>query len=99
MPVSVTVVNAYDLGQPVTLDFQFYAGSTPAPPGTASLELRAPSGITTSPALTNLGAGAYTLTTTPDESGDWYWKLTGTAPVALKKEGRFYVRPSAFSNA
>jgi len=81
----------YDIGDRVTLTANFTDAGTPVEPTTVTCAVKAPSGTTTSPSVTNT-SGTYSATVDPDEQGAWYYRFTGTGTYVAAEEGTFRVR-------
>lgn len=81
----------YDIGDRVTLTANFTDDATPVEPTTVTCTVKAPSGATTSPSVTNT-SGTYSAEVDPDEQGAWYYRFTATGSYVAAEEGTFRVR-------
>jgi len=74
-------------------------------PSAVTVRLRKPSGDVLVYGWPSAGAdgtlvkeatGKFYIDVLIDESGTWYWQLTGTGTVQTSEAGEFWVRPSLF---
>lgn len=84
------------VGEQVVLTNTFLVGTTPTDPGTVSLAVTTPAGVTTTytfaaAQITKTSTGVYTKTLTPDAAGTWVYVWTGTGPAADIAPGFFVV--------
>lgn len=83
-------------GNPVILRGLFVAAGAAADPDTVSVAVRDPSGATTAPAVTRINVGTYEATITPQITGVWKYKFTGTGAATSVNSDQFLVVPQAF---
>lgn len=86
-------INTYDVDTRVRLDAAFTDedGGASAPT-TVVCTVEAPDGTTSTPAVTNDGAGAYHAHVIATDSGTWRYAFEGTGTIIARHERRFYVR-------
>lgn len=92
-------MNQYMLGTTVRLSLTFTENGAGNNPTTSSLEVRAPDGTTTNPALSSDGAGVYHSDYTPTQAGVHYYYATGTGftglpSAAVAQESSFFITDS-----
>ena len=92
-------MNQYMLGATVRLSLTFTENGAGDNPTTQTLEVRAPDGTTTNPALISDGAGVYHADFTPTQPGIHYYYGTGTGFTGLPsasaaQESSFFVTDS-----
>ena len=85
----------YDIGDVVTLRATFRdAAGALANPGAVTLSVRKPDGTLVAPAptATNPSVGMWEYALSPDQSGWWTYRFTGTGANAAAEEARLFVR-------
>jgi hypothetical protein len=83
----------YTIGSAPTISATFSAGGVLADPGSVTLSVTDPDGITTAPAPVHPSTGTYTHTLTLTKAGLWQYRFTGTSPAAGAKDGELFVHP------
>ena len=86
----------YHLGATVELSGTFTVDAVGTDPTMTTLTVEAPDGVTSTPPVTDTGAGTWKATFVVDKPGLWHWRLVGTGTAAAIDEGVLYVRRSAF---
>jgi VCBS repeat-containing protein len=85
----------HDIGDLVTLRVAFVdSAGEPVDPTTVTLTVQDPDGGQTSPSTSSSETGVYTGTVTPDASGVWRYRFTGTGAHVAVEEGSFEVAAS-----
>lgn len=90
-------MDSYKKGQSirVTVTFKDFSQAN-ADPTTVYAKATSPSNVTTQLTVTKDSTGVYHFDITLNESGIWFWQITGSGAVVAANEGSLSVDPSRF---
>jgi hypothetical protein len=83
----------YTLGQSVVITATFTVSGVPMNPGAVTGQVRNPDGTLSTVVLTSPSTGVWRGTFDPTQSGDHWFRITGTSPAKGAEEAMFRVRP------
>lgn len=85
--------NRYDIGNQIQLTATFtqVSNGSLVNPTTVTIQILDPSGVTTSPTVSNPSTGIYTVLFTTTIPGRHAWKAKGTGTVIASGPGEFIV--------
>lgn len=85
-----------DVGDVVLLDAEFVVGSSLTDPTLATVIVKDPSGVTSTPSVAHSGTGTFSAEVTVDMAGTWRVRWEGTGAAAGAEETAFIARWSDF---
>lgn len=96
-------MNSYDFGNAIVMSSAFTdSNNVPTDPTTVTLRIMDPSGVEsifTTPQLTHVGTGVFSLTFPCLKAGVWYYRFEGTGACVATQDNQFVITSTTFPDA